>query len=544
MRGLKGIRRILSVSLSALLLFSAAAVSLSVAAEEEPVILYAGDAVPAEHTAITSLTDALADSAYAGKAVVVYVYGNLYPTKQGISSGSGNYESITNVASVVIEGKENAALRCRQGDKVIFSLYANGIPTTLKNLSLYTCTVWGGGPFADAENTSLVVENCDQKGTTGVVNGGGLSTKVTGTASVKVTGSTLYSVSGGGMSESRVLNGAPADVNKAEIVAGEGNTISYVTGGSGSRVETTDVLVTGGTYTNVCGGGNGGPVGESRVVVDGETVVVTNKVYGGSIGGANGITNKAAVIIKDCDNIRDICGGALNALTKEVSIEIAGGTIGRYVFGGGYNGKVENTAVTITGGTVSGQVVASGKEPEATVENAKIRVENAEIAGEPAILFTSPDADSATVTGRVLLNVDKEAYSIEEAGDIDVTFTYITGVTLDKTSAKLEAGKTLQLKATVEPEAAKDKNIAWTSSDPAVAAVDENGLVTAQKEGNVTITATTVNGKTAACEITVEKATDDDFTQTGSGTKAVLALAILLASAAGVYFFFKKHLDK
>ena len=118
MRGLKGIRRILSVSLSVLLLFSAAAVSLSVAAEEEPVILYAGDAVPAEHTAITSLTDALADSAYAGKAVVVYVYGNLYPTKQGISSGSGNYESITNVASVVIEGKENAALRCRQGDKV------------------------------------------------------------------------------------------------------------------------------------------------------------------------------------------------------------------------------------------------------------------------------------------------------------------------------------------------------------------------------------------------------------------------------------------
>lgn len=59
----------------------------------------------------------------------------------------------------------------------------------------------GRRPFADAENTSLVVENCDQKGTTGVVNGGGLSTKVTGTASVKITGSTLYSVSGGGMSE-------------------------------------------------------------------------------------------------------------------------------------------------------------------------------------------------------------------------------------------------------------------------------------------------------------------------------------------------------
>ena len=57
MHGLKGIKRILSVSLSVLLLFSAAAVSLNVAAEEEPVVLYAGDAVPAEHTAITTLSD-------------------------------------------------------------------------------------------------------------------------------------------------------------------------------------------------------------------------------------------------------------------------------------------------------------------------------------------------------------------------------------------------------------------------------------------------------------------------------------------------------
>ena len=544
MHGLKGIKRILSVSLSALLLFSAAAVSLNVAAEEEPVVLYAGDAVPAEHTAITSLTDELAKSEYTGKAVVVYVYGNLHPTKQGVSSGSGNYESITNVASVVIEGKENAALRCRQGDGIIFSLYANGIPTTLKNLSLYTCTIWGGSPFEDVENTSLVVENCDQKGTTSVVNGGGVSTKVTGTAAVTVTGSTLYSVSGGGMSESRVLDGAPADVNKAEITVGEGNVISFVIGGSGSRVEATEVLVTGGTYTNVCGGGNGGPVGESRVVVDGESVVVTNKVYGGSIGGADGTTETASVLVKNCDDIRDICGGALNGLTKAVTVEVTGGTISRYVFGGGYNGKVEDTAITITGGTVSGQVVASGKEPDATVETAKIRVENAEIAGEPAILFTSPDADSATVTGSVQLNVDKEAYSIGETGDIEVVFTYITGVTLDKSSATLEEGKTLQLKATVEPEAAEDKTITWTSSDPAVAEVDENGLVTAKKDGKATITATSVNGKTAACEITVEKAADEDFTDTGSGTKAVLAIVILLVSAAGVYFFFKKRLDK
>ena len=74
--------------------------------------------------------------------------------------------------------------------------------------------------------------------------------------------------------------------------------------------------------------------------------------------------------------------------------------------------------------------------------------------------------------------------------------------------------------------------------------MDENGLVTAKKYVKATITAASVNGKTAACEITVEKAADEDFTDTGSGTKAVLAIVILLVSAAGVYFFFKKRLDK
>lgn len=80
----------------------------------------------------------------------------------------------------------------------------------------------------------------------------------------------------------------------------------------------------------------------------------------------------------------------------------------------------------------------------------------------------------------------------------------VTGVTLDKTSASVEAGQTLQLTATVSPTNADNKNVSWSSNNPTVANVDQNGLVTAYSAGNATITVTTEDGsKTATCTVTV-----------------------------------------
>ena len=80
----------------------------------------------------------------------------------------------------------------------------------------------------------------------------------------------------------------------------------------------------------------------------------------------------------------------------------------------------------------------------------------------------------------------------------------VTGVKLNKTSAKLLKGKTLQLKATVTPADATDKTVTWQSSNSAVAAVDKNGKVTAKKTGSAKITVTTKDGKkTAVCTVKV-----------------------------------------
>jgi uncharacterized protein (TIGR02145 family) len=81
----------------------------------------------------------------------------------------------------------------------------------------------------------------------------------------------------------------------------------------------------------------------------------------------------------------------------------------------------------------------------------------------------------------------------------------VTGVTLDKSTLLLAAGATETLTATVAPENATDQAVTWTSSDGTVASVGADGLVTAVKEGNATITVTTVDGaKTADCTVTVQ----------------------------------------
>lgn len=70
-------------------------------------------------------------------------------------------------------------------------------------------------------------------------------------------------------------------------------------------------------------------------------------------------------------------------------------------------------------------------------------------------------------------------------------------------------GATETLSATVSPETATDKSVKFTSSDEKIATVTPvQGKVTAIKVGATTVTATTVNGKTATCEVTVTAASE------------------------------------
>ena len=79
----------------------------------------------------------------------------------------------------------------------------------------------------------------------------------------------------------------------------------------------------------------------------------------------------------------------------------------------------------------------------------------------------------------------------------------VSGVTLSKSSETLEVGGSTNLTATVSPSNATSKTVTWSSSNQAVATVN-NGTVTAVGEGTATITAT-AGGKTGTCQVTVNK---------------------------------------
>ncbi|HIB3248329.1 Ig-like domain-containing protein [Enterococcus faecium] len=79
-----------------------------------------------------------------------------------------------------------------------------------------------------------------------------------------------------------------------------------------------------------------------------------------------------------------------------------------------------------------------------------------------------------------------------------------SGVTLNKTTTTLTVGASETLSATVSPVDATDKSVKYSSSDETIATVTPvQGKITGIAAGTATITATTANGKTAVCEVTV-----------------------------------------
>lgn len=86
----------------------------------------------------------------------------------------------------------------------------------------------------------------------------------------------------------------------------------------------------------------------------------------------------------------------------------------------------------------------------------------------------------------------------------------VTKVSLNKNSAKMMAGGTLTLKATLSPKKATVKKVFWKSSKTSIATVDQKGVVRARRSGSVKITAYAKDGRgaKAVCAISVSPRPD------------------------------------
>lgn len=76
-------------------------------------------------------------------------------------------------------------------------------------------------------------------------------------------------------------------------------------------------------------------------------------------------------------------------------------------------------------------------------------------------------------------------------------------LTLNETSLSLEPKQKIQLSVTVSPEDAYDSSVSWSSSDPSVATVTEDGLVTAISKGDAQIIVSANDGSAIQAECPV-----------------------------------------
>lgn len=113
---------------------------------------------------------------------------------------------------------------------------------------------------------------------------------------------------------------------------------------------------------------------------------------------------------------------------------------------------------------------------------------------------------SAVSLGEALITVTTEDGGKTATCEVVVTPTVVLvkSITLDQESITLFEEETQTLRATVFPDNATNKTAIWTSDHPEIAAVDQEGVVTAVKKGQAVITAMTEDGEfTATCQVTV-----------------------------------------
>jgi hypothetical protein len=95
----------------------------------------------------------------------------------------------------------------------------------------------------------------------------------------------------------------------------------------------------------------------------------------------------------------------------------------------------------------------------------------------------------------------------------------LAGITLSKTSTTLKPEVTETLTVTFFPEDATNKEVIWSSSNPAVATVDNTGKITAVSIGNSTISVVSVLNSVlkATCDVTVSWTTLNNISGNVSG---------------------------
>lgn len=396
------------------------------------------------------------------------------------------------------------------------ALYANGTSVTIdEDVAGNTVVSWNG--------ESQVVPS------TVSVFGGGREGTNYDSSNITMNGGTVLNIYGGGAS----LDGDQiATVGTSNIIVNDGTVLQTVNGGGllYTTVNTSNVIIEGGRIAAVQGGGiatatisgvtyttgtednainSQTRVNTANVTVNDGVIDRTPSSFGLVYGGGEGYsyTGNANLTINggDMSNAYVTSGGS-NGYTGTARTRINGGDIN--IFQTINRGTVESADVTITGGTIQNAYVG-GETGDPTVTGTIDRVAfktlggtvqnlNPGTSGGEPLIVDGNDYTTITAQGTVVNN---------NIGPGDTSITLNLDI-LNESPITLIPGEIEQLvpQVTTTPTGYEylynDIPITWTSSNPEVATVDENGFVTAISEGTTSVTATLLE-ETATIEVQV-----------------------------------------
>lgn len=195
-----------------------------------------------------------------------------------------------------------------------------------------------------------------------------------------------------------------------------------------------------------------------------------------------------------------------------------------------YGQKVEKPALNKTSLTMTLHYYDRTPQTQLyLVSNSLLRRVTAWVSSNPSVAQVS---SNGIVTGMSAGTAVISAYT--NAGDYLSCTVYVSSdigtATISESAVALHnIGETKQLSARIQVEGGDTVPFTWTSSNPAVATVTSNGLVTAVGDGQATITATAPDGKTVACYVYTGSAASQY--ESDEALAAALALAGIIAIA-------------
>ena len=204
--------------------------------------------------------------------------------------------------------------------------------------------------------------------------------------------------------------------------------------------------------------------------------------------------------------------------------------------------------VSVTDGNITKEIAITVVDADATVTNSNLKKgETAEIlvtihpddADTVSVTLTSSDDSVAKIEDGKIVGVGNGTAEITAEITVEVdgeeitlirTFTVtseipVTGLTINNLTDPtiMFVGEEKDLEVTVIPEDATSKALTYSSSDPSVVSVDENGRLTANSVGSavITVIAADGSGAEASATVTVFSYTEQkDATPTEDGHKA------------------------